>query len=297
MHITFEEHKLKYITIIVTVHIMNDSNIQPSLLHTEPVLVVSDISETINYWQKVLGFTNKWTWGNPPNHGGVSWQGVFIQFTLNPDLVHLSKGFCIWIKVKQIELLYKLHQQNKAQIIDPLKNKPWGLAEYMVKDNNGHYIIFSGEPLDEKQLNEAEKTTPEVNIVLRRPTAEEFFNLTNAVGWETHKDLTRIQKIISAPVFSVVAEDSETGIAIGSAFIISDNVSFFYIKDVMVHPAWQRKSVGTLIMQELTNWLDENAPENAFTVLICREGLAPFYHQFDFAPIFGMHRPSHRNRE
>jgi GNAT superfamily N-acetyltransferase len=58
----------------------------------------------------------------------------------------------------------------------------------------------------------------------------------------------------------------------------------------MVHPDWQGKHVGSTMMKELTDWLDKNASENAYVALITPENLAPFYQQFDFTPVFGMHR-------
>jgi GNAT superfamily N-acetyltransferase len=88
----------------------------------------------------------------------------------------------------------------------------------------------------------------------------------------------------------VVAEDERSNKIIGSAFLLGDHASFFYVKDVMVHPDWQHKQVGSAMMKELTDWLDDNAPANAFVALIAPESLAPFYKQFDFTPVFGMYR-------
>ena len=82
---------------------------------------------------------------------------------------------------------------------------------------------------------------------------------------------------------------------IGCALLLSDEASFYYIKDVMVHPDWQYKHVGSMLMKELTAWLDSNAPENAYVGLFTGENLAPFYKQFDFAPVFGMHRRGSKN--
>jgi hypothetical protein len=91
----------------------NENQLQPTLMHVEPVLAVKDVSETVLYWHEVLGFPVKWTWGEPVKHGGVSWQGVFIQFTLNPELAAASKGNCIWIRVRQLELLYEIRAKRK----------------------------------------------------------------------------------------------------------------------------------------------------------------------------------------
>ena len=64
----------------------NEINSVPVIMHAEPVLPVQDVEATVSYWTETLGFKSKWTWGEPPNHGGVSWGETFIQFTLNPEL-------------------------------------------------------------------------------------------------------------------------------------------------------------------------------------------------------------------
>jgi hypothetical protein len=40
--------------------------------------------------------------------------------------------------------------------------------------------------------------------------------------------------------------------------------------------------------------LDTNSPEKAYVGLSTGENLAPFYKQFDFAPVFGMRRSIRR---
>src|SRR5205809_4235337 len=123
-----------------------ENALQPVFSHVEPVLAVHDVSETILYWQEVLGFPVKWTWGEPPGHGAVSWQKAFIQFSLDPDLATASKGNSIWIRVQRIEALYRIHREKNAEIVAPLENKPWGMAQYIVRDINGYFIHFAGVP-------------------------------------------------------------------------------------------------------------------------------------------------------
>jgi len=262
---------------------------QPALMHVEPVLAVKDIEATVLYWHEVLGFPVKWTWGEPANHGGVSWQGVFVQFTLNPELAFASKGNCIWIRVRQLEFLYEIHQKKNAEIVQRLVNRPWGVAEYTVKDINGYYIIFAGAPISDKEKSQTESPAA-VKIIERSPTPEEYLNLVDSVGWRKYGNDSLAEKILAAPLFAVVAEDETTNTVIGCALLLGDGVSFYYVKDVMVHPEWQHRQVGTSLMKKLTDWLDANAPENAFVTLITPENLAPFYQQFNFLPVFGMHR-------
>ena len=256
-------------------------------VHAEPILAVQDILETVTYWHDVLGFPGKWTWGEPPKHGGVSWHGTFIQFSYSPQLASVSKGNAIFIRVKELEALYNFHQNNKAAIVEPLENKPWGMAGYTVQDINGYYIIFAGGLIADKK--ESSKELPlTVKIIARKPTIEEYQHLTSSVGWSMYSSDDVVTKILAAPVFAVIAEDVATDKIIGCALLLSDNASFYYIKDVVVHPEYQSKHVGTTMMKELATWLEKNGANNALVALITGENLTPFYQQFGFVPSFSM---------
>ena len=266
----------------------NARDIEPVLAHVEPILAVKNILETVTYWHEVLGFPGKWTWGDPPDHGGVSWQGVFIQFTLSSELAEKSKGNSIWIRVKNIEALYAIHQAKKVEIVAPLEHKPWGFAEYVVKEINGYYLRFAA-PASSK-VKKSEGLPPSIRILSRKPSIDEYFKLVADIGWGENKDRARGESALAPVVTAVVAEDQDSKEIVGCALLLGDNVSFYYVKDVMVHPNWQHKHVGTALMKELTKWIDENGPPNVFVTLITPENLAPFYRQFDFAPAFGMVR-------
>ena len=263
--------------------------------NVEPILAVSDVPATVQYWHQTLGFPVKWTWGEPPNHGGVSWNGVAIQFSLNPDLASVSKGNAIFITAKRLEALYEFHQTKKVEIVEVLENKPWGLASYTVRELNGYYLVFAGSPIpDQKENSGALPST--VRIIYRLPTVEEYQHLASAVGWSAYLDEAVVKKLLAAPLFGLIAADSESNETIGCALVLGDNASFYYIKDVIVHPAWQKKHVGSALMKELSHWLENNAANNALVGLITREGLKPFYQQFGFLPAFSMIRYVQRNQ-
>lgn len=266
---------------------MSQDENSPFLSHVEPVLAVTDVVKTVHYWHDVLGFPNKWTWGEPPNHGGVAWQGVFVQFSQNPRLASVSQGNSIFIRVRNLEAFYRFHQGKMADIVEPIENRPWGLADYTIREINGYFVTFAGALISDREKS-TELSNP-VKIISRNPTAEEYVKLLSAVGWDKNHNHSKTGQILSAPVFSVVAED-EHGRVVGCALVLSDNASFYYIKDVMVDPEWQNKHVGTMLMKTITDWLDANAPENAYVGLFTAENLASFYKQFDFAAAFGMSR-------
>ena len=261
----------------------NETNGAPA--HVEPILAVRDIAETIEYWHTVLGFPNKWTWGEPPNYGGVNWNSTSIQFSLNPDLATASKGNAIFIRVKKLEELYRYHQQKNAVIVEALENKPWGMAGYTVKEINGYYIIFAGPMIREKKQIDSELSST-VKIISRIPTVEEYQYLASSVGWHLYNNTATVEKLLKAPIFGLVAEDANK--VIGCVLLLSDHASFYYVKDLIVHPDWQGKQVGTALMKELSGWLQSNAANNALVALITGENLSSFYQHFGFAPAFGM---------
>jgi len=259
---------------------------QPTLEHAEPVLCVTSVADTIKYWQHALGFPNQWVWGDPPTHGGVSWNGVAgIQFSQNAERAKASAGNWVWIRVKYIDELYKLHQRLKADIDEPLTKRDWGMDEYVIKDNNGYYIVFSGN----SAVREKSGSLPDsVIVVERKPTNEEFIALHHSVGWTGSINLDHLDNHLSAPTFSIVAIDTKTNDMIGCAMVISDNSSFYYIKDVMVKKEWQKMRVGTALMTTISKWLDKNGIKKSLVGLYTGENLEPFYAQFGFSKAFGM---------
>jgi GNAT superfamily N-acetyltransferase/uncharacterized glyoxalase superfamily protein PhnB len=269
----------------------------PIFSHVEPVLPVQDVRETIKYWQEVLGFPSQWTWGDPPNLGAVSWQTVHVQFYLQNEWK--GGGGWVWIRLQRIESLYRLHQQRKVDIVEPLENKPWGMAQYTVREINGHYLCFAGVVEEREKSAAAMPST--IRITARVPDVKEYQQLQVSVGWgkevidaKSDADLAavnaRTERALAAAIYGVVAENAVDGEIVGCALLLGDGVSYYYVKDVMVHRNWQGRRIGTALMKELTGWLEKNARPGALVGLFTREGLEPFYKQFGFSSGFAMLR-------
>ncbi len=269
---------------------------EPFISQAEPVLSVNDVAETVKYWHEVLGFPGQWTWGTPPNHGGVSWHGAFIQFSRNTEAAGRMRGQSVWVRVRNIRELYQMHLDRKAEIVMHLEKQPWGFEEYVVQDLNGNYITFAA-PATSGSESRSQPLPTNVKTLGRRLTTAEYRKLAESVGWPSTQPDDVLQQKLNATLFVAVAEDTETGEAIGCALVLGDGLSFFYIKDVMVHRDWQRKQVGSAIMKEVKLWLDDNAPQGALVGLFTGQGLAPFYQQTGFGEAFGMIRMIDRSQD
>ena len=263
---------------------------QPIFSHVEPIFPVRDIPETIRYWQEVLGFTHQWTWGDPPGVGGVSWQKAFVQFMRAPALAESSKGNAIWIRLQHVEELYAFHQRNGAEIVAPLEVHEYGMAQYTVREINGFYVHFAGNPAgrgEERTGADEGGRDRSFRIVERKPTGMEYMQVQGSLGGMS-EGLNVVENVISTAVSGVMALDAVSGEAIGHAFLLTDHAGFYYVKNVMVRRDWQGRGVGTALMNALMQWLERNVTTPSLVGLFARESLEPFYQQFGFLQSFGM---------
>jgi hypothetical protein len=257
----------------------------PAISHAEPVLVVSDIHATVEYWKQVLGYSNGWTYGNPANHGGVSWHGAgFIQFGLNPSLAAMSEGHSVWIRARNIEVLYRLHLNNNANIVAPLENMPWGFTQYTVKDLNGYMIHFSA-PASNRGFKSSEIPSS-ISIHSRKPTHVELSHLVASVGWGSQES----DPLLDQCVTGATAINSESGETAGCVLLFGDNAGFYYVKSLIVDPVWQGKRIATGLMKTIMTWLSLNARDGATVGLFTGDHLANFYKQFGFMQCCGMYQ-------
>ncbi len=247
--------------------------------HATAVLAVADVPKTVAYYKDVLGFPDGWMWGEPPTFGGVGWEDVNIMFCQQPDLASKIEGHQLSIFVSGVDELYERHRRKKATIIHEIGDKPWGLREYTVSDNNGYHLRI-GEGSSGKAPEKARTLPAGVRIVSRRPTLAEYRTLIETVGWGRYSNPANARKAIAGPLYMAVAE--HRGKAIGAGAVLGDGASFFYIKDLMVLPKWQKKGVGTAIMDALFARLDKHAPNKALITLFTGKNLKGYYERYGF---------------
>ena len=257
-----------------------------------PILYSANVVRSLTYYTEVLGFENKWDWGNPPTFGGISRDGVQIFFC---EKGQGNPGTWLSIFVDNVDEFYEIVKAKGAIILSAPETMEWGVREMLVEDPDGHRIRF-GHGAD-PNCEQAATLPSTIKIIKRTPTPKEHLGLMAAVGWSSSMSDEMEKMVLAAPVFAVVAEDTTSGETVGCALLLGDNASFYYVKDVMVHPAWQHKRVGSALMQELTDWLDAHGADKALVGLYTGDSLAPFYNKFGFTPAFGMNRKIRRNEK
>lgn len=258
---------------------MADHTRLPSLSSSQPIFAARDVVEAVRFYRDTLGFTDEWLWGDPPDFGGVCWGKVGVMFCLDPDLARQIEGHMHSIFVNNVAALYERHRAAGAPIVSPLEAKPWGLREYTVRDPNGYHLRF-GEHAGARS-GEAKQALPEgARLVERLPNLDEYTRLIDAVGWRSFVNFDVVDMALSHSLYSVVAVVGDE--VIGMARVVGDGASFFYVQDVMVLPAYQKKGVGTLLMDAVMDYLRREAPRQAFIGLFTGRGLGGFYDRWGF---------------
>lgn len=104
--------------------------------------------------------------------------------------------------------------------------------------------------------------------------------LYSSVGWVAYtKNLEILEKAINHSLQVISAWDKDK--LVGLIRVVGDGHTIIYIQDILVHPDYQDKKIGTTLM---TNML-ENYPKVRQKVLLTEEApnVRHFYEKFNFA--------------
>jgi hypothetical protein len=111
---------------------------------TIPLLPVRDIRETIDYYKNQLGFIDEWFWGDPPTDAGCHRDSLSLLFNYNPELAQRISGFQLVMFVDDVDGLYQDFSNNHNILVTShLKDKPWGIREFTIREINGYSLRIS----------------------------------------------------------------------------------------------------------------------------------------------------------
>jgi ribosomal protein S18 acetylase RimI-like enzyme len=113
-----------------------------------------------------------------------------------------------------------------------------------------------------------------VELVERRPTVEEYRRLIAAVGWKP-RDPAAIARALDGSIFAFCAEAA--GALVGMGRIIGDGGLHYYLTDIVVDPAHQRRGIGARLVRALTERMEGVPYANTWVGLFAVEGTADFY--------------------
>ena len=108
---------------------------------------VCNLSETLAYYRDSLGFCDEWTMGTD---GGIRRDDMQVIFCQEPHYAKVINNgvyrFVLFWFVANVDAIYReFKEERKLVIVDELENKPWGIREFSINDNNGYLIRISEE--------------------------------------------------------------------------------------------------------------------------------------------------------
>jgi GNAT superfamily N-acetyltransferase len=119
----------------------------------------------------------------------------------------------------------------------------------------------------------------EYEIVEKPPSPEEYIQLRQLVGWGIHKRETIINALPNSLYCVCAYLNAEI---IGMARIIGDGGLAYYIQDVIIKPDYQRKGIGTELMNKIMGYIRIHASDNTVIGLMSAEGKETFYERYGF---------------
>jgi GNAT superfamily N-acetyltransferase/uncharacterized glyoxalase superfamily protein PhnB len=246
--------------------------------NSQPIFAVRDVKETVAFYEKVLGFSNPWFWGEPVSYGGIHWGDVHVMFNQQPELAGNIVGHQHFFWSECIDELHAKHVERAAPITSGIENKPWQVREYTVRDCNGYDLRFGGPVTYTKPATALAELPPHILLEDRRPEWAEFRRLHAAVGWAELPE--KSSGILESSFAGVVAIDTRSGGVVGAARAMRDNWNLFSIWDVMVDPAFQNQRIGQSLMERLMATLRRAGPPGSHVYLFT--GKPSFYERMGF---------------
>ena len=120
----------------------------------------------------------------------------------------------------------------------------------------------------------------------RLPSVPDYNRLRAAVGWSIYDEAV-IAAFLPNTLYCICALDGDE--AIGMARVIGDGGLVFYIQDVIVLPDYQRRGIGTHMMDHVMAYSAAHAHHNTIIGLMSAYGKEAFYEKYQF-----VRRPTER---
>ena len=115
----------------------------------------------------------------------------------------------------------------------------------------------------------------EIRFIHDLPSKDEYFKLFESTGWFRFRNPTKEELILtlSRSYFFVIAYDGDK--IIGSGRVVSDGILHAMIYDMIINPDYQRKGIGTKILNMI---IDKCIEDNIGDIqLFCAQGKKEFY--------------------
>ena len=123
---------------------------QTTFVRAEPQLLARNISESVEFYEKKLGFSVAFVYGDPPFYAQVHRGDAYLNIrhvdhpVLDARWVARESILAATIAVEDARPLYAEYEKRGAEFAQPLRTEEWGAETFSVRDPDGNLILFAG---------------------------------------------------------------------------------------------------------------------------------------------------------
>jgi catechol 2,3-dioxygenase-like lactoylglutathione lyase family enzyme len=126
---------------------------KPAIAGVEPQLFVADIKSSCAFFERRLGFTVVFTYGEPPYYAQVKRDGARLNLrcvdrpAIDPDVRDREELLSATLTVataEEIRQLFAGFKKSGVSFAQVLTRKPWGALDFIIRDPDGNLLLFAG---------------------------------------------------------------------------------------------------------------------------------------------------------
>ena len=122
-----------------------------TVVTAEPQLYVRDVTASVEFYSRMLGFAVTFIYGEPAFYAQVRRGGARLNLRhvdtplVDPALRDAEQLLSATIAVDDAEPLYLELEQTGVDFAQPLRREEWNARTFIVRDPDGNLLLFAGQ--------------------------------------------------------------------------------------------------------------------------------------------------------
>jgi catechol 2,3-dioxygenase-like lactoylglutathione lyase family enzyme len=123
---------------------------ESKLTKAAPMVFVSDVTHTAEFFRDQLGFAIDFLHGNPAFYGSVSRDEACLHLRFVDEAAIIAslreneQLLSAFISVVNVKALFAEYDARNVPFVQRLKKEAWGQSSFIVRDPDGNWLCFAG---------------------------------------------------------------------------------------------------------------------------------------------------------